>query len=284
MNGTPHPTFANAGLPDILMVQHDRQDEAKRVSGGHIGADALSVYLEGGPRYRLNDRTYHFSPPIALLIPRGTYDGDLQAGRIHGLCLLFHGHGLVRPALKRDDQVMVALGRTKLALPMLKPIGAADAERLASFLQEIRDCQGGGCVAQAQRLGLLFRAIAEYAEIEARSGHTAVHREALRLRTLIETQALENLRLEQVYNKLDLSAAHAETLFKTAFGVTPVAYRFHLRMKKARELLVSSQMNVRQTAQTVGFADALYFSRVFHRTFGIQPSQLIRDFSNRRTK
>jgi transcriptional regulator GlxA family with amidase domain len=61
-----------------------------------------------------------------------------------------------------------------------------------------------------------------------------------------------------------------------------VAYRRHLRLRRARELLVTSQKNVSEVACATGFSDPLYFSRVFRRAFGVTPSSLIRSFSSRR--
>ena len=71
--------------------------------------------------------------------------------------------------------------------------------------------------------------------------------------------------MADVYSHLDLSSAHAGVLFRAAFGASPVAYRSQLRLRRARELLVSSQLNVAQVALAVGFTDALYFSRVFRK-------------------
>jgi len=170
-------------------------------------------------------------------------------------------------------------------VPFLKQVYSSDAENIISMLQEIANIRDIGLTGQMQRISLLFRAIAMYCEAETRAETGGgIHREALRLRRMIEALAFKNMSLENIYCDLELSAAHAETLFKAAFGITPVAYRLQLRLKRSRELLVSSQMNVSQTALAVGFTDPLYFSRVFRTAFGEAPSALIRGFSNRRVK
>ena len=88
--------------------------------------------------------------------------------------------------------------------------------------------------------------------------------------------------MAQIYRQMNISAAHAGALFKRAFGLAPVAYRNRLRLSRAREFLVSSTANVSETAFAVGFSDPLYFSRVFHKTFGVTPSSLIQDFTSKR--
>ena len=130
----------------------------------------------------------------------------------------------------------------------------------------------------------MFQALAEYCAAATPRNKTGVHREAWRLRDLLDAHPCENQALDNLYQELKISAAHAEKLFKAAFRITPVAYRLQFRLRKARELLVSSSMNVSQVAQAVGFSDPLYFSRLFRNAFGQAPSDLIRDFDNRRRR
>ena len=104
------------------------------------------------------------------------------------------------------------------------------------------------------------------------------------MRQLLEAKAFEDVALGTLYKELDLSPAHAEVLFRRAYGAAPVAYRTRMRLRRARELLVSSQLNVSQTARAVGFRDPLYFSRLFRKAFGSTPSGLIRDLSNVRKR
>ncbi len=55
-------------------------------------------------------------------------------------------------------------------------------------------------------------------------------------------------------------------------------------MTRARELLISSQLNVSEVAFEVGYSDPLYFSRIFRKHFNVTPSSLIGDFMNARKK
>jgi len=51
--------------------------------------------------------------------------------------------------------------------------------------------------------------------------------------------------------------------FKTAYGITPIAYINQLRLQKARELLVNTNANIGEIARLVGFQSIYYFSRTF---------------------
>jgi len=67
------------------------------------------------------------------------------------------------------------------------------------------------------------------------------------------------------------STAHFINLFRRRWGVTPKQYQLMLRMRRAEELLSGTAMPVAEIAQACGFADAYYFSRLFHRHRGVTP-------------
>ena len=47
-----------------------------------------------------------------------------------------------------------------------------------------------------------------------------------------------------------------------------------IRLEKAKEMLLSSQMNISEVAYAVGFASSSYFNKCFHEHFGIPPGEL----------
>lgn len=79
--------------------------------------------------------------------------------------------------------------------------------------------------------------------------------------------------------KLPLNYDYVRKLFKKEMGVTPREYLLSCRMKLARELIASgtenlhSNYSVSQIAEACGFADPLYFSRVFKQYYGFSPSE-----------
>jgi len=152
------------------------------------------------------------------------------------------------------------------------------------LLHSIGAVGGVSLTSRLRRISLLYEALAEYAEHEYRDKKDTVHREAARLRDLIEARAFESTGLKIIYSQLEISPAYAETLFRRAFGITPAAYRLQLRLRRAQELLVTTTTNVSQAAYAVGFVDPLYFTKIFHETFGTTPSRLIQDFDVTRKK
>ena len=59
-----------------------------------------------------------------------------------------------------------------------------------------------------------------------------------------------------------------------ASGMSPQEYLIECRMQKALELLSNSSASIKEIAESAGFANANYFTKVFHRMFGRSPSEL----------
>ena len=203
---------------------------------------------------------------------------------MYGVYVYFNGNGIIRLRRPLGCEVMIRMEKEKLVVPMVKEISVADAKRIVSLMFEMKSITGSGIISNLKRVALLYEALSEYCFAPGRIGTSSMHREAVRLRELIHAWAFENTSLDKTYEELDLSSGHAETLFRKAFGITPIAYRKNLRLQYARELLVSSQFNVSEIAYKAGFLDPLYFSRMFRKAFGVAPSSLIKDFNVSRKK
>ena len=59
--------------------------------------------------------------------------------------------------------------------------------------------------------------------------------------------------------------------FKRITKLSPLQYILMLRITNAKALLVNTDYSVSQIAAEVGFDNALYFSRLFHRHTGMSP-------------
>ena len=61
--------------------------------------------------------------------------------------------------------------------------------------------------------------------------------------------------------------------FKKYTGTTPMQFIVSIRMNNAQSLLERTECSVNEIARIVGYDNPLYFSRLFHKTKGISPSQ-----------
>lgn len=61
--------------------------------------------------------------------------------------------------------------------------------------------------------------------------------------------------------------------FKATTGKTPTRYMIDSKIAKAKEILVTTSLPMDQVASLCGYADPLYFSRIFKKRVGISPRE-----------
>ncbi|MNG24493.1 Arabinose operon regulatory protein [compost metagenome] len=79
--------------------------------------------------------------------------------------------------------------------------------------------------------------------------------------------------IRQLSDYLGLDRKYVAALFREALGIPPQQYLLRYRMDKACELLRSTGLTVAETARSVGYKDALLFSRMFKKVIGVPPSR-----------
>ena len=78
------------------------------------------------------------------------------------------------------------------------------------------------------------------------------------------------------------SQNYIRRIFQNAIGATPAQYLRYVRLRNAESLLRSPppRLSVTEIAERSGFADPLYFSRVFRKVYGVSPSVYTRPNRN----
>lgn len=82
----------------------------------------------------------------------------------------------------------------------------------------------------------------------------------------------EVLRVSELAQMEHLCESRFRELFREAFGASPNDYIIQLRLLHAADLLTQSDLSIAQIAEMCGYADALYFSRLFRRKNGVSPA------------
>jgi len=70
-----------------------------------------------------------------------------------------------------------------------------------------------------------------------------------------------------------ISMSNFYHLFKLATGCTPNDFLIRARMRRAGELLLKTDLSVKQLAALLGYDDPFYFSRVFKSVCGVPPRE-----------
>lgn len=91
---------------------------------------------------------------------------------------------------------------------------------------------------------------------------------------VLERLSDSKLNVEDLCRALAMSQPQLHRKLTALTGKNASQFIRSLRLARAKELLLTEQMNVREVAFAVGFDDPKYFSRVFTEEFGMAPSRL----------
>ncbi len=92
----------------------------------------------------------------------------------------------------------------------------------------------------------------------------------------------EELTVERLAERADLSPRHFNRKFKTVFGVTPADLVEEIRLDEARWLLVNTDDGIQGVATDVGYRSDDSFRRAFERRFRVNPAEYRKRFSTAR--
>jgi AraC-like DNA-binding protein len=88
------------------------------------------------------------------------------------------------------------------------------------------------------------------------------------------TNYANDISLNMLAQVAHLSPMYLTHRFTQQMGVSPMRYLKQLRVEAARQLLVTTDLPVNEIAHRVGYADPLYFRRVFKSITGHTPTSL----------
>ena len=97
----------------------------------------------------------------------------------------------------------------------------------------------------------------------------------------IKENLTENLTLENVAKAMSISPIHFHNTFKTAVGKTLRVYIEEQRIKRATNLLLTTNFSLTQIAYDCGFSSQSYFSYVFKRKMKVTPREYVREIYNK---
>lgn len=106
--------------------------------------------------------------------------------------------------------------------------------------------------------------------VDARTGF--LRAELIEVVRLMEANIEEPLSLDELTRLVNLSPRHLQRMFKFYLSVSPAHYYLTLRLKRARELLRTTDTPVAGVTMACGFQSQCHFSKAYRAQFGHAPS------------
>jgi AraC family transcriptional regulator of arabinose operon len=83
----------------------------------------------------------------------------------------------------------------------------------------------------------------------------------------------DNLTVDELAARVNLSRSRFAHLFREQTGVSPGRYLRDFRLDRARLLLETTFLSIKEVMAAVGINDPSHFSRDFHHAFGASPRE-----------
>nr|WP_235850832.1 GlxA family transcriptional regulator [Paraburkholderia piptadeniae] len=90
---------------------------------------------------------------------------------------------------------------------------------------------------------------------------------------LMENNIEEPLSREELARLANMSQRQLQRLFHEHLGMTPTHYYLTLRLRRARELLLQTDMSIMSITIASGFQSACHFSKSYREAFGVAPTR-----------
>lgn len=90
---------------------------------------------------------------------------------------------------------------------------------------------------------------------------------------LMMVDVTREIPLDELARRVNLSASRLRHLFKDEMGVSPAQYLKAQRLDKARGLLESTFLSLKEVMHKAGFTDRGHFMRDFKKAYGLPPLQ-----------
>lgn len=127
----------------------------------------------------------------------------------------------------------------------------------------------------------LFRCILEEmfvcAENQAVGGDNSVFS---KISCYIQDNYADEMPISELAELYEMNTNRLYYLFYKYAGMGPGDYLIAYRLNRAKELLLTTDAAIHQISNEVGYADPLYFSRIFKKHFGFSPSEMRKKFRN----
>ena len=83
----------------------------------------------------------------------------------------------------------------------------------------------------------------------------------------------QDISIQYIADKLGVHRSYLSSIFKDFHKISPKEYLLEVRMKRAKELLETTNQPIKIIAYSVGYLDPLHFSKAFRQYYDCSPSQ-----------
>lgn len=187
-------------------------------------------------------------------------------------------HGLFQEAKKKRTETMsVKKGTENFCYGII-----CLADRMyGSTFHELEEIDYRGFIKEARTLVQLEQEVLSFIrkidEYIRRNASNSCRREIVLAKQYVYDHLNEDITLEQVASHVNISRSYFSMLFKQLEKESFTQFVNRTKMETAKQLLMTHQLHIYEAAEKVGIENENYFTKLFKRYIGVNPSTFLMD-------
>lgn len=229
----------------------------------------IHFVLSGSGFYSVNENTYHMEPGQMFLI----YPGDAVtygADEFNPWTYAWIGiRGM------RVDSILKECGFSKNKLILPAPAEKNIMECIDTMLDH-KELNTAASMHRESSLLKLLALLIEYHTELSRKGKPEKYNYSSNIYVglaidYINCMYKHNISVSDIAENIGISRAHLNQCFQKELNLSVQKFLIDYRMHKAANLLLSTEMSIKEISNLVGYDDQLTFSKAFKKKFGMSP-------------
>lgn len=187
--------------------------------------------------------------------------------------------GLVRSVIV-DAAADLMNGDDDLCAHKVKPMEPGLLDATVRLMQSIGKPGEAGFLVPMIKREIIFRLLmTDHAgRLRQIAGMSSISNQVKSAIEQLRDQFSEPLRVSAIASNAGMSVSSLHEHFKRVTGLTPLQYQKQLRLREARHLLMSGDMDASEAGYSVGYTDPSHFNRDYKRLFGLPPRRDVEHF------
>jgi AraC-like DNA-binding protein len=253
----------------------DKRGMGQGGSSYKVPAHGLTLFLNGNGRINQGGVEFPITRPLFWYLPANTPAMDEVHGPAHTMYVTFHWHGL--KARPKKQGLIVSWDDQRVQTPRWKVPDAEAVTEIIDIFAQLKSVYGAARpTSQIRASALIMKLFSLFIDLPDGGTESIGHRALSRFQQLMHIQYSDAASIAELARQAGISDSYLRSLLRERMSMSPVKYRNYVRLARARDLLLSTEVSIKEAAAQTGFSDQLYFSRLFHRRFGMSPRELIR--------
>ncbi|WP_271404868.1 helix-turn-helix domain-containing protein [Tenacibaculum soleae] len=159
--------------------------------------------------------------------------------------------------------------------------------KLANLIKQYNAIRQKGMIRILIKEGIVYQILSEHMQQHNKDvkrnkkPSTSLTKKEISLVRKVGQKILKNIaedyNVEDLANNTGITQVKLQEGFKLLFSRTVIEYVRHVRLEEARDLMNTTDYNISQIIYSIGFSSRSYFSKIFKRKYGINPSEFLKN-------